>query len=83
MKPSMGNSQRHATDPHFIVDGRPMIRYGLAAMMKAEPGLSWVGDADDGADALQRAPPLLPDVVLVDLMMPRMDSVACMRALRP
>ena len=67
----------------FVVDDHPMIRHGLAAMLKAEQGMTWVGDAADGADAVRGVPSLTPDVVLMDLVMPRMDGVACIRALRP
>ncbi len=67
----------------FVVDDHPMIRHGLAAMLKAEPGMEWIGDASDGADAVRAAPPLNPDVVLMDLVMPRMDGVAAIAALRP
>ena len=67
----------------FVVDDHPMIRHGLAAMLKAEQGMVWVGDAADGADAVRSVPALAPDVVLMDLVMPRMDGVASIRALRP
>lgn len=67
----------------FVVDDHPMIRHGLAAMLKAESGMQWVGDAADGTDALRLAPALAPDVVLMDLVMPRMDGVAAIAALKP
>jgi NarL family two-component system response regulator LiaR len=67
----------------FVVDDHPMIRHGLAAMLKAEPGMQWVGDAPDGTDAVRIAPALEPDVVLMDLVMPRMDGVAAIAALKP
>ena len=67
----------------FVVDDHPMIRHGLAAMLKAEQGMTWVGDAADGSDAVRSIPVLAPDVVLMDLVMPRMDGVDCIRALRP
>jgi len=67
----------------FVVDDHPMIRHGLAAMLKAEPAFTWVGDATDGQDAVRAAPALAPDVVLMDLVMPRLDGVAAILALRP
>lgn len=67
----------------FVVDDHPMIRHGLRAMLSAEQDLLWVGDAADGSDAVRAAPALHPDVVLMDLVMPRMDGVASIAALRP
>lgn len=67
----------------FVVDDHPMIRHGLAAMLKAEPGMTWLGDAPDGTDAVRIVPDLLPDVVLMDLVMPRLDGVATIAALKP
>lgn len=67
----------------FVVDDHPMIRHGLQSMLRAEKGLLWVGDASDGSDAVRMAPSLAPDVVLIDLVMPRMDGVAAITALKP
>jgi NarL family two-component system response regulator LiaR len=67
----------------FVVDDHPMIRHGLAAMLRAESDIVWVGDASGGAEALQLAPPLAPDVVLMDLVMPQMDGVQAIALLRP
>lgn len=67
----------------FVVDDHPMIRHGLAAMLRAESDIVWVGDASSGAEALQLAPPLAPDVVLMDLVMPQMDGVQAIALLRP
>jgi NarL family two-component system response regulator LiaR len=66
----------------FVVDDHPMIRMGLAGMIDAEPDFERVGEAADGADAVALAPALKPDVVLMDLVMPRMDGVAATAALR-
>jgi NarL family two-component system response regulator LiaR len=66
----------------YVVDDHPMIRHGLAAMLRAESGIQWVGDAADGAEAVRSAPALAPDVVLMDLVMPRMDGVETITALR-
>ena len=67
----------------FVVDDHPMIRHGLVAMLRAESNLMWVGEAADGAEAIRLAPQAAPDVVLVDLVMPRMDGVAAITAMRP
>jgi len=67
----------------FVVDDHPMIRHGLQAMLQAESSFNWVGDAADGQDAVRGAPAAAPDVVLMDLVMPKMDGVACITALRP
>lgn len=67
----------------FVVDDHPMIRHGLAAMVQAERELQWLGDASTGEDAVRLAPALKPDVVLMDLVMPRMDGIDAIAALRP
>lgn len=67
----------------FVVDDHPMIRHGLAAMIRAEREFEWVGEAADGADAVRIAPSLVPDLVLVDLVMPRMDGISTIQGLKP
>ena len=67
----------------FVVDDHPMIRHGLAAMLSGQSDLHWVGDAGSGAEAVRLAPPLLPDVVLIDLAMPHQDGIAAITVLRP
>jgi NarL family two-component system response regulator LiaR len=67
----------------FVIDDHPMIRHGLAAMIRAEREFEWVGDAADGEDAVRLAPALAPDLLLVDLVMPRMDGIAAIKALKP
>jgi two-component system, NarL family, response regulator LiaR len=62
----------------FVVDDHPMIRVGLATAINAEDDLEVVGDAGDGPGALAAAPRLAPDVVLMDLYMPRMDGIDAM-----
>ena len=67
----------------YVVDDHPMIRHGLAAMLGSEPDVRWVGEAADGDEALRNAPSLDPHIVLMDMLMPRMDGVATITALRP
>jgi len=65
----------------FIVDDHPMIRAGLAAMIRAESDLLLVGEAANGADALLQIPISMPDVVMMDLIMPQMDGIDATAAL--
>lgn len=67
----------------FVVDDHTMIRRGLAAMIQAEADLELVGEAVDGADAIAQVPALAPDVVLLDLLMPQVDGIAALIALKP
>ncbi len=67
----------------FVVDDHPMIRQGLAATIASDRELAFVGEAADGAEALRAVPAAAPDVVLMDLVMPRLDGIAAIEALRP
>lgn len=58
----------------LVVDDHPMVRNGLAHMIKARPELEWVGEAVNGRDAVTRCVELRPDVVLMDALMPEMDG---------
>ncbi len=66
----------------FIVDDHPMVRAGLAAMIAGEDDLKQVGEAGNGLEAVQMIPSLAPDVVLMDLMMPKLDGIAAITQLR-
>lgn len=59
----------------LIVDDHGMVRRGLNAYLKNEPGIEVVGDAKDGGQALALCDRLQPDVVLMDLVMPDMNGV--------
>ncbi len=59
----------------LIVDDHGVVREGLRAYLELEPDIHVVADARDGEEAVLRAQELTPDVVLMDLMMPRMDGV--------
>ncbi|GIF62185.1 DNA-binding response regulator [Asanoa ishikariensis] len=64
-----------------IADDQAMIRAGLRMVLETEPDLSVVGEACDGADALAVVQRTSPDVVLLDIAMPRMDGLAAARRL--
>ncbi len=65
----------------LIVDDEPLVRSGLRAIVAAEPDLEVVGEADDGAAAISEARRTRPDVVLMDVRMPRVDGIAATRQL--
>jgi NarL family two-component system response regulator LiaR len=66
----------------MIVDDHTMVRKGLAAMLKVRPGLKLVGEARNGQEALRVCKAVQPDVILMDLVMPRMDGPTAIRAVR-
>ncbi len=65
-----------------IADDHPVVREGLAAMLEREPDLEVVGEARDGQEAIDQVAALRPDVVLMDLQMPRVDGVEAIRQIR-
>ena len=66
----------------LIVDDHAVVREGLQAFLELQEGIEVAGQAADGEDAVEAAVRLRPDVILMDLVMPRLDGVAAMRSLR-
>jgi len=66
----------------MIVDDHAMVRKGLTAFLKNEPGLELVGEARDGREAIEYCSQLKPDVILMDLVMPELGGVAATRTIR-
>jgi NarL family two-component system response regulator LiaR len=66
----------------LVVDDHAVVREGLRGFLDLQDGIEVVGEAADGDEALEQAVSLSPDVVLMDLVMPRLDGVAAMRRLR-
>jgi DNA-binding NarL/FixJ family response regulator len=60
----------------LIADDQRLIREGISSLLDIQPGLSVVGIACDGGQAVDRAVELTPDVVLMDVRMPELDGVA-------
>ena len=59
----------------LIVDDHNIVRDGLEALISAEEGMTVVGTANDGYEAVEKTQNLNPDVILMDLVMPNMDGV--------
>jgi DNA-binding NarL/FixJ family response regulator len=66
----------------LIVDDHSVVRQGLRMFLSLDPGLEIVGEARNGAEGVQLAQELRPDVVLMDLLMPVMDGVTAIAAIR-
>ena len=65
----------------LIVDDQALVRAGFRAILEAQTDLDVVGEADDGVGAMERARALNPDVVLMDIRMPRLDGIEATRRL--
>jgi DNA-binding NarL/FixJ family response regulator len=63
----------------LVVDDQPVVRRGLSLMLSMEPDMEVVGEGSDGLEAVERAQRLRPDVVLMDLHMPRKGGVGATR----
>ena len=66
----------------LIADDHAIVREGLMALIATEPDLELVGEATDGIQAVSKAQALRPDVILLDLMMPRMDGVEAINEIK-
>ena len=66
----------------MIVDDHAVVRSGLSAFLMVMPDLEMVGEAENGEQAVYRSGILKPDVILMDLMMPVMDGVAAIQAIK-
>ncbi len=70
----------------LVVDDHKLVRQGLRFLLGQEEGIEVVGEAADGEQAIESARRLRPDVVLLDLLMPKLDGVSALpkiKAVRP
>ena len=65
----------------LVADDQPLVRMGLSGIVAAADDLVVVGEAEDGGSAVDLARDRTPDVVLMDVRMPRLDGIAATRAI--
>jgi DNA-binding NarL/FixJ family response regulator len=66
----------------LIVDDHPVVRHGLRTLLEVRPGWEVVDEAADGLEALEKADRLTPDVILLDVSMPKMNGLEACRLIR-
>jgi NarL family two-component system response regulator LiaR len=66
----------------LVADDHELVRKGLCALIEAKPGFEVIGEATDGEQAIHQAQALKPDVVLLDLVMPRKDGIAAIHEIK-
>jgi DNA-binding NarL/FixJ family response regulator len=72
---------RNGTIRILLADDHPVVRIGVRNMLKAEGNFDVVGEASDGDEAITQTLELLPDILLLDLYMPRLPGLEAMRAI--
>ena len=63
----------------LVADDQTIVRKGICALLATEPAIEVVGEAQDGQEAIEQAERLQPDVILMDLVMPRIDGLEATR----
>ncbi|GAC1643391.1 MAG: response regulator transcription factor [Ktedonobacteraceae bacterium] len=66
----------------IIVDDHAVVRQGLRFLLQQQPDISVIGECADGEQAVELASTLLPDVILLDLLMPKMDGMRAVREIK-
>lgn len=66
----------------LLVDNHPLVRRTIRTLLERNDGIKVVGEAKDGAEAVEQAIVLKPDVVVMDVKMPQMDGLQATKAIR-
>ena len=65
----------------MVADDHPVVRFGVKNMLLQEPGSTWSAEASDGDEAITQALEHEPDILLLDVQMPRLPGLEAMRAI--
>ena len=63
----------------LIADDHALMRMGLKALLETQPDIETIGEASDGSEAVRKARKLLPDVIIMDILMPGTDGIEATR----
>ena len=67
----------------LVADDHPAVRHGLRTLLGGQPEWEIIDEAEDGVEAVEKADLLKPDVILLDISMPRMEARTRISGLRP
>jgi DNA-binding NarL/FixJ family response regulator len=76
-------NKRHEEIAILIADDHPILREGLRKLLEAKPGFRVLGEAADGEQTLKLARQLQPDILLLDIRMPKLSGLEVLRELKP